>query len=591
MEARLATGATRYRLATAEWLTVERVAYGVVVLTALAVRLIGLGWRALDPVESTQALSAWGAATGQAYDLVGGSPLLFGLQRLLFTALGGHEMWARWWPALLGGLTPLLFYPLRDRLTRGGALIAALLWTLSPLAILGSRLGLGYGLTPPLALALMGAVNGFARRKGQAHDADAPRSLVLAAVALGLLLTAGLGAYTVVLWTLIAAALWRDQLPGLWRTIGGARRTLLLGFFVPLFLAATFFLSEPRGLAATADLLGRWFRGLTPGAGYYSAGDTLQQLLLGEPLLIGLGIAGLVYALRYRDRFGLYGALAATVALLIPLIGHGRHPGDLALVVLALTLLAGPAAARALRHAWPLRTHSDPWLLVGLSLALLTTASLCLPSAANTSNQADWRQVFTIVGIATTVLTIVVWLVYGFWGSWRTVVHGLPVVFLVFGLAWGIARISGLNFGRGAWRQPAALVNTPAAALDDLLSDLEALAALNGTGTREADVDLILPVNPDDPLSPTLRWVLRDFKGLRVLRGLPADPAALVITEAGEQPALSERYGGADYTVLQTWRPQGLPGFEAKLRWVLYGEAKTPVQTRAVVLWVDRSEP
>ncbi len=51
--------------------------------------------------------------------LTGVSPLLFGLQRLLFMFFGAGDAAARFWPALFGGLAPLLFYALRDRLTRG----------------------------------------------------------------------------------------------------------------------------------------------------------------------------------------------------------------------------------------------------------------------------------------------------------------------------------------------------------------------------------------------------------------------------------------------------------------------------------------
>ena len=111
------------RESLADWLTVERVAYGAIAVVALTVRLVGLGWSPLFPAEAMQALPAWAAATGRPYDLTGISPLLFSLQRRLFMPLGADEVLARCWPALLGGLASLLFYALRDRLTRGGALI------------------------------------------------------------------------------------------------------------------------------------------------------------------------------------------------------------------------------------------------------------------------------------------------------------------------------------------------------------------------------------------------------------------------------------------------------------------------------------
>jgi predicted membrane-bound mannosyltransferase len=151
--------------------------------------------------------------------MTGISPLLFSLQRALFMPLGADEVMARWWPALFGGAAALLFYALRDRLTRGGALAAAVLWAISPLAVFTSRLGLGGSLVPPLALALMACINLYAQEiaaqraaLGQSDEELPPAKsswLVVAAVVLGLLLIAGPDAYTVVLILLVAALWWR----------------------------------------------------------------------------------------------------------------------------------------------------------------------------------------------------------------------------------------------------------------------------------------------------------------------------------------------------------------------------------------------
>jgi hypothetical protein len=277
------------------------------------------------------------------------------------------------------------------------------------------------------------------------------------------------------------------------------------------------------------------------------------------------------------------------------------------LVVLALALLAGPVLAQVLRTAWSWRCELDPWLLTALSLALLTSAAICLPGAVNPANNISWRQLYTGVGIATALLSVGVWAVYGVWGSWRTVVAALPVVPLVLGLAWSISQLSGLNYDRGAWRQAAVQVEMPASGLRDLQTTLRHLSALHGGGPRETQVDLVLPrldsqsaagspchpitLSPCHlpPLVPMLRWALRDFGGLRTVTALPADPAPIVITIPEEQPALSETYSGAGFTVLQRWQPQGLGGFNPWLRWVIYREAKIPAEGTSVVLWVDRT--
>lgn len=578
------------RLVWAEWLTVERVAYGAIALLGLGLRLYGLGWWPLGPAEAAQALPAWQAAAGRPFDLAGISPLLFTLQRLLFIPLGGSDALARWWPALLGGLTPLLFYALRDRLGRGGALMAGLLWALSPLAVFTGRLGLGYGLVPPLALALLAAM------------ANSRPNLVPAAIAVGLLLAAGSGAYTVLLTAVIAALVWREEaaallskIPDRGRQVAADRRPLLIAFLLSLGLAATFFFTTVSGLAAAADLLGHWVRGLLPGAAEYGWWDILRRLLISEPLLLGFGIGGLVMAVRRRDRFGLFAGLAAGVALLVPLVGRGRHPADLGLVVLALALLAGPAVARALRGGWALRNDIDFWLLLTLSLALLTAAAICLPSYFSAYND-EYRRLYAGVGSVTFILTIVLWIVYSVLNSWQTVGRMLPVLGLVFALAWGIGQVSGLNYDRGAGRRAGVLTEMPGPGWSDLRDELTQHSALNGGGPRGARIDLVLP-EANSPLIPMLRWQLRDYPALRIIESkipegglMPSDPAPIVITPALEELAPGEFYSGLNLDLLERWRPESLKGFKSWLRWILYREANTPAEVQEMVFWAARTE-
>ena len=346
MQGQLSVSRPTPRETLADWLTVERAAYAGIAALALGLRLYGLGRVPLGPAEAVQALPAWAAAAGQPYDLAGVSPLLFGLQWLLFALFGAGDAVARFWPAVIGGLAPLLFYTLRDRLTRGGALIGGLLWAISGVAVFTGRLGLGDSLVAPLALALMAAVNIWARRRQRQRRpgrSSTGTPLRWAAVALGLLLISGPAAYTALLAGLIAALWWHGALPALWSSVKADRRGVSLAFLVPLVLGATSFFLAPTGLAAAADLLGRWLLGLRPGADRRSGTwEILYRLLLSEPLLVGFGVAGLIWALLRRDRFGVWAGMAAGVALLVPLLGRGRHPVDLALVVLALTLLAGP---------------------------------------------------------------------------------------------------------------------------------------------------------------------------------------------------------------------------------------------------------
>ena len=245
------------RAALAAWLTTERAAYAALALLALFTRLFGLALHPLYPAEAAQALPAWQAAAGYDYQLSGASPLLFGLQRWLFVPLAGSDALARWWPALLAGLATLLFYALRDRLGRAGALLAALLWALSPLAVFAGRLGLGYGLVPSLALALLACLNLY-------QGTRSLRWLTWAGIALGALLAAGSGAYTVLLIALVSALFWPRTAAVFLEDVRAHRRTVASALLLSLVLASTSFLTAPAGLAALTDLLGAWVRGLLP---------------------------------------------------------------------------------------------------------------------------------------------------------------------------------------------------------------------------------------------------------------------------------------------------------------------------------------
>jgi hypothetical protein len=575
------TGAARWQEGWLSWLTVERLAYGLIALLAMGVRLRGLGHMPLIPAEAVQAVQAWQATAGREPDLAGLSPLLYTLQRATFTLFGADEFTARLWPALLGGLAVLFFLPLRWRLTRGGALVAACLWAISPVGVFASRLGIGDALVPSLSLAVLGAAISAAYGK-------AGNRIPWLAAALALLLISGPNAYTFLAAALIGLA-WRPaSARRLWES-ARARPAATLGVFAAvLVLGATFFFLTPAGLAAAAGLLGSWLSDLAPGRGPYTVGDMILRLLISEPLALIAGGAGLVYAIRRRNHFGLWAGAFGGISLLVPLIGRGRHPVDLALAALALALLGGPPIASVLRRFWAGRSQVDGWLLLALSLAMLFTAGLALPSAANAVNPADWRRVYLLIGLLGAGIGVLCWVVYGIWGSWKTVALAVSVAPLLIGLGWTVGQMVSLSHDRGANRQAAGLVELPAPELAYLRATLRDMSALAGGGASEARVDLAWPDRPGDPVRGMLLWELRDRPGLRVSAGVPADPAPIVLTPQEDQPALAGSYSGSEYPVLNRWRPGGFADLNARMRWVLYRESRAEPETARVILWADQ---
>ncbi len=184
-----------------------------------SLRLGALDAVPLAPVEAVQALPALVGTQGGSPDLAGVSLLLYALQRLTFG--GRSERWlGPLLAALLGGLSPLLFYWLRDRMSRGGALVAALLWSVSPLAVWSSRLAVGDALVPTAALAWLSALASSRDRRGWGLGVG---------LTFGLLLLSGPNACTVLLAALAAGAVLRQEMPVLMAGVLQDRRGVLAG--------------------------------------------------------------------------------------------------------------------------------------------------------------------------------------------------------------------------------------------------------------------------------------------------------------------------------------------------------------------------
>jgi hypothetical protein len=579
----------------AAWLTVERVAYGVLLLVALALRLIGLGGSPLGPLEAQQAVEALNAGRSLPFDQVGTDPTLFTLQRLTFSLFSPMESGARIWPALLGGLSVLCFYAFRRRLGRSGALMAALLWAISPMAVFTSRLGYGDALVPSLALATAAALEmAFQSANGAQPRGDSSREprttarlyAILSGAATGLLLAAGGNAYTVLVMALLPALIWRDVARGLWSAIAPSWKVAALALVGAFAVSATFFFASPEGLAAAAALLGEWLGDLRPWPGEYSALELAGRLIMGEIVVIVLGLIGLGVAVRRRDAFGLAAGVAAGVALMPVMLGGGRHPVDLVLIVLALVFLAGPVGARVFENFSQWRTDLDSVLLAVVNGVLLLTAAFCLPGAFNPSNTENWRQIYLIVGSLTLILAVIQWFAYGMWGDWRTVARVAPFVPLVLGLTWTLSQTVGISLDHGAWRQANLLHEYTGSGFTDLAAEVEGIAALHGRGNREVAVDVVIVPGRDERLDPLLRWLLREYPDVSLSAAVPLQPAPIVITAAESQPGLVDAYSGADFNLLERWEPSMLDSAYARLRWVLFRQTSVPPERTGVVLWV-----
>ena len=119
----------------------EQAIYLLLLLAALAMRLWGLGNRAMSHDESLHALFSWKLYNGEGYvhDPMMHGPLLFEANALIYFLFGVSDFTARLVPALLGVAMVGMPYFFRRWLGRAGALTASLLILISPNYLYYSR--------------------------------------------------------------------------------------------------------------------------------------------------------------------------------------------------------------------------------------------------------------------------------------------------------------------------------------------------------------------------------------------------------------------------------------------------------------------
>jgi len=600
---------------SAAWLTVERAAYIAVGLLAAGLRFFQLGLRPLTEGEAAQALAAFRFSHGTLEAAPPGTiPALFTGNVAGFTLFGAGDTIARWLPALAGLILVMLPYGLRGRLGRGGALVASLLLALSPLAVYYSR---------ALDGAILVAACGLAVVVGMVNYMDSHRSatLYLAAAALGLGLCAGPAMVTLLLifglyvaW-LFASARWlgRDQnwsaLLEAWSTARGEPGLLAkLGvtLAVALGLVATTFVLHPAGIGNAADLLGAWIRGFGPQPGGQHPLYLILVMLRYELLVVLLGLIGVVWLARLRrarpfwlpargraDQRGLplfFGFWAAVAAVLV--LAQGDRPaGNLLLVVVPLTLLAG----RGVGQIW----HWLSWRVPRRELVIITAIGLALVVflylwVARATLTAD-SSIVSILGInlyTTTgylllvllavLLMVALGAVAWYWRGARLVLASAWLAAVVILSLFGFRTMWGASFDHAADARELLNLKPTPLEVRYLVTELETLSE-----TRLGDIHA-LPVTVEAQTGPVVAWYLRDFHRQTVVDSLANQPAPpetqAAVSLAAQDLSIGESFRGQAFPLHATWEPWGQNGREW-IRWFLYSEGYQPVVDQQAVLW------
>ena len=602
--------------APASWLTVERAAYIAVGLLAVVLRFVQLGLRPLTEGEAAQALAAFRFSHGTIEAAPSGTiPALFTGNVAAFTLFGAGDTVARWLPALAGLILAVLPYGLRGRLGRGGALAASLLLSLSATAVYYSRALDGAIVVAACGLAVVVGLINYV-------DGHRPAHLYMAAAALGLGLCSGPAMMTLLVilglygaWLLVSAR-WLDRdrgwsaLKDAWSAVRGEPGLLSrvgVTLAAVLGLVATTLVLHPAGIGNAADMLAAWIRGFGPEAGGQHPLYLVLVMLRYEPVVLLLGLMAVGNLVWFRNRqasrppsearssstlshSGLLVFWAAVSAILVLVAGH-RPPGNLLLVIVPLTLLAG----QGLEQTWRWLARTVPWrelvIIAAVALGLAVFVYLWIARATLMADPSTVSilgvTLYTATGYLLLVLLAVLLLVAlgavaWYWRGARLVLASAWLTSVVLLALFGFRTMWGASFANAA--DPRELLNLEPTPLEVryLVTELETLSE-----TRLNDIHA-LPVTVEAQTGPVVAWYLRNFRKQTTVDSLANQPAPpdtpAAVTLAAQELPIGETFRGQSFPLHAYWQPWGLDGRQW-LRWFLFVEAPQPVVDREAVLW------
>lgn len=559
--------------------TLEHVAYLGLALLAGISRFVDLGLAPLLPGEAEEALAVWHQWQPGPTATVPGSPAYFTMSALLSQVTGFSDSFMRVMPALFGFalvLTPWFF---RRRAGRLGALITALLLTLSPLLTLSARTAGGQSMA---LLAGMMVLIAWLRYQEEGER----RWLYTLATALALGLVSAPLFYAImftlgVAWLaqrLIGPPVLKDadgQRAALVTPPGPELRTALAIFLATLLALATTFFLAMRGLGSAADLLAAWLQRFQFTSSTYVMTGPFAALLRYEVGLVIIGLPAAIWAAVKEKPFPVFLVYWALAGLLLMLLQPGTMSNVLVLTLPGY-LLVGRFANDLFR-----RVSASWWWAFGLAIvfagAVVYLNLVRYARLAEVQGVPDPTYHLLITFLALLFAIILTLLVF----SWdraagaKGLIAGLLALLFIFswGSAWWLSRVA-VNDTRERW--------TSAGTDADIRLIRETVEELSWQASNSAnDVALASAVD-----TPALRWYLRDFDNATFDTTLAAATSSpVLITPLEYNPAVADDYVGTEYSYSHPNTIHRLGSIDA-LRWWLFHQSPIPISEEYLVLWL-----
>jgi hypothetical protein len=577
----------------------EFLAYMVLILFALVLRLADLDIVPMSEVEAIQAMPAYQVLNPQtpAEPQPAQSPIVFWLQMASFALLGGDEFASRL-PGVIGGivliLIPLLF---RERIGRERTFALSLLLALNPIAFAAARFVDPAIWTIVFAFASLWAVWRFwdSRRLADALIA----TILLGALAFltesgGLIfaLILALSGFVAVWWTVLSAPEEHDT-PGdeIWMAAQNFVRELpyqrmLLVLALTVVLGSTLFLSYPAALNTVAEVVRGAFVGLVQP--YQATTPPLMGILtlfVYDLWLVVLGVIAAVIlivnrAARFTDRFAI---ACAGIAFFVLLLYRGSHPAyALFITVPMMWLVARLIRELTVNYAPTLFAYDGyqfvddteaywwvKWLLAIIVLGLLVMLAvhwleigrglMQLPTENILAALSEARFVTfkaSVIWFIISILFIAVgyFLAASVWGHTNSL-QGFGLGLVLFMLGTGIG--TGWNTAVEQATNPTEIWHSTTVTADAYL--------LRDTLLEIADRDtkgfplINLTILRDETVGTTedsiIGWLLRDFQNAEFVDALDSVQRneIILMPVMEEEPDLGGSYVGQQFVIRQKW--------------------------------------
>ena len=368
----------------------ELIAYGVLVLVALGLRLYDLGDRPFHHDESQDAYFSWILFTkgDYAYNPLLHGPLRFYLTAGMYALFGDSDFTARLAPALMGTAMVAMPYFLREQLGRVAAFTAAVLLAIGPSYLYFSRFAREDIYFATISMALFVVVFRFL---------DAPRrwqpAAIGALIALGFATKETMYITGFVAFTFFVLLFLREGRGGeTWatvRSVGWEAWVWALASFAVVFtLMFTVFLTNPGGLwDGLYDSIAYWLGQHEVGRGGEKAYFYVVVLFSTEWPVLVLGLVGAVLAFRQPTVLRAFLVWAFALSLAIYSWAGEKFSWLVLHPLLPLILLAG----LGVQWLWDSRGTT----LGRAGLAVAAVVALYVPVAswlANAEHRADPRE-------------------------------------------------------------------------------------------------------------------------------------------------------------------------------------------------------